>query len=493
MERYIDGMKVVTAASMSNWFQDIHTYPLAIASPTRVEHLQLLVRDRDRFPGPLRAIGSVHSTTACFQADTGTIVEMKGFTSMSLGVDAAGDPTITTGAGVRFFEAAEFLRRHGLQFYVNVEIGDLTMGAAACVGTKESAFPGEYGQVGSYLQSVKMVDAWGELVEIHGASRGPDLKTVRSSYGLLGLVYEVTFKVKKLTSMAVRHRTFALDDFLTFLDDELPTLEQQGTSVMFYLDPYTREHLFMGRKGLVTVELRDYVTNESPSRATHWQWALRNLAWKDVVPWIAHLVSCIVLLRPLRNALLNTINWFNHFFLRHVIHGRNTQPTDQIIRYPHKGGPGKYTFSILAFPERNYADVLRDYFTFCQEYEEQNGYRSNLLNVGYRTFQDQSSLLSYSYNGKAMTADPVSTGNEGWKEFLVAYHAFAQQHGGTPLLNQTPWVNISSARHAFGPRLEELAAIRARLDPDGRFLNPFFADLLEPARSSSEQPLRAIA
>jgi FAD/FMN-containing dehydrogenase len=491
MEQLIDGMKVVTAKRVANWFNDIQTYPLVIAYPTQPSHLQRIAQDSRTFPGPIRAVGSIHSTTACFEADTGTVVVMKHFNSISVGVDADGSPTVTAGAGVRFFEVAEFLRKQGLQFYVNVEIGDLTMGAAACVGTKESAFPGEYGQVSSYLRSVKMINARGEQVEIQSTTQAPDLETVRSSYGLLGLIYEVTFKVKRLTAMAVQHRTFTLATFLEFLQTELPDLERQGTSVMFYLDPFTREHLFTGPRGLITVELRTYV-NANPRKASRWQWWLRNFAWKDASPMFAHLVSRFVGIRPLRNAILNAANWFNHFFLRTVIRGQSTVPTEQIIRYPAKGGPGKYTFSILAFPEKNYATVLSHYFEFCRSYEEQNGYRSNLLNVGYRTFQDQNALLSYSYEGNAMTADPVSTGNAGWKEFLVAYHAFSEAHEGTPLLNQTPYITAASVRRAFGERLEELARIRADYDPEGRFLNPYFNKLLGAPAQSQEQPLRAV-
>ncbi|WP_225411340.1 FAD-binding oxidoreductase [Stigmatella hybrida] len=490
MEQTIDGMKIVTAEPVSNWFNDIHTHPRVIAYPTHPRHLQRIVRDTQRFPSPLRAVGSIHSTTACFEADTGTVVVMKAFNHMSLGVDAEGNPTVTAGAGARFFEVAEFLCSHQLQFYVNVEIGDLTMGAAACVGTKESAFPGEHGQVSSYLRSAKMVNAQGECVEIPSLTHGLDLQTLRSSYGLLGFVYEVTFKVKKLTAMAVRHRTFTLQEFTAFLQTGMKDLEKQGTSIMFYLDPFTRKHLFMGPRGLITAELRTYV-DADPAASTRWQWKLRNLVWRDAAPRFSHLVARFVPFRFLRNALLNTANWVNHFFLRTVIRGRNTQPTAQIIRYPHKGGPGKYTFSILAFPEKGYPELLSWYFEFCQRYEAKHGYRSNLLNVGYRTFQDQSSLLSYSYQGNAMTADPVSTGTPGWKEFLAEYHALAEKHGGAPLFNQTPGVTAASAWQAFGERLREFARIRAQLDPTGRFLNPFFKALLEePFPRQLARPMR---
>ena len=52
-------------------------------------------------------------------------------------------------AGAIHLDMANALRAQNLQFYVNTEIGSLSAGSAACAGTKDSSFDGEYGQVGS--------------------------------------------------------------------------------------------------------------------------------------------------------------------------------------------------------------------------------------------------------------------------------------------------------------------------------------------------------
>ena len=43
---------------------------------------------------------------------------------------------------------------------------------------------------------------------------------MRSSYGLLGVIYEVTLGVCALKAMAVKHETYTLTDFI----EELPEL-----------------------------------------------------------------------------------------------------------------------------------------------------------------------------------------------------------------------------------------------------------------------------
>src|SRR3712207_8422128 len=51
-------------------------------------------------------------------------------------------------------------------FRSNVEIGNLTIGSAACGGTKDASMPGEFGQACSYASALKMVTPSGEIVEI---------------------------------------------------------------------------------------------------------------------------------------------------------------------------------------------------------------------------------------------------------------------------------------------------------------------------------------
>jgi hypothetical protein len=101
-----------------------------------------------------------------------------------------------------------------------------------------------------------------------------------------------------------------------------------------------------------------------------------------------------------------------------------------------------------------------------------------MLWVGYRVLQDQQSQLSYSWDGNAMTLDPVSTGNPGWAEFMTAYNQFSSERGGIPLLNQTPALTADQVQKALGDRWKAFAAARPKYDPDGRLLNDYFRVLL---------------
>ncbi len=73
--------------------------------------------------------------------------------------------TLTAEAGLQFIEASRALRAQKLQFLTNIEIGNMTLGAAACCHTKDGLDGGEFGQVGSYVTRMKWVTPSGELAE----------------------------------------------------------------------------------------------------------------------------------------------------------------------------------------------------------------------------------------------------------------------------------------------------------------------------------------
>jgi FAD/FMN-containing dehydrogenase len=444
-----------------NWFGSITSSPSVVTEAYNVQDIIAIIQDTEKYPTPVRAVGSNHSTTPCGVADDGTVVVMRKMNRiLNIGPD-----TVTAEAGALYIDVAKELQKHNLQFYVNVEIGNLTIGSAACGGTKDASMPGEFGQACSYASAIKMVTPSGETVEV--TEEDPELlQAVRASHGLFGIIYEATFKVKSLQPMAVHHKTYSLDEF----DKELPALKTKGESIMMYIEPFV---------GTITVEFRRYRGDKDPSKSSSWQWKVRNLVWSTLAPYFSYKVTKYVPIKTIRYFLINAYNRLKNLVLVLGVRGENTVPTAQMIRYPEKATNSRYTFSIWAFPEEEYISNLRAYFEFCHEYYRAMGYRPNLMNVGYRINKDTSSLFSYSFGGNVMTFDPVSTGDAGWEEFLVAYNDFCSRHGGSPLFNQTNSLTRSQVEKAFGGRRGIFEGYRSRFDPNERLLNQYFRKLLK--------------
>lgn len=445
--------------TVTNWFGDLVSHPAVIVDAHSVDDIVAVMKDPVKYPAPVRAVGSNHSTAPCGVANGGTLIRMKMNKILNIGGN-----TLTVEAGAVHLDMAKALQAKNLQFYVNTEIGSLSAGSAACAGTKDASFPDEYGQVGSYVTGVKMVLPSGDLLEVTEASQPELMQQIRSSYGLFGIVYEVTYSVKPLIPMHVHHKTFSIADFLT----SLPDLIALNYSIMYYLFPF---------QDLITVEFRKYNPGAT-GEPNHVAWALRNHIWGTSGPKLGHDVEQNVSIPSIRYGIIDSFNATWRFQLENIVNSDNTIPGDQIINYPPVSNESRYTFSLFAFPEEKFPAALTDFCKFCKDYYSQKGYRSNLLYVGYRIAQDQKALLSYSWDGTVLTIDPVSTANPGWDEFLDAYNQFCADRNGLPLPNQTPQLNAVHMRKAYGDKLNTLNTTRKQYDPTDRLLNDYFRSLL---------------
>ena len=227
--------------TVTNWFGDLVSHPQVVVEANSLEDIVAILKDPVKYPSPVRAIGSNHSTAPCGVVEGGTLIQMSKMNQ----IRQITAETVTAQAGAIYIDVAQELQKKNLQFYVNTEIGNLSMGSAACCGTKDGSMPGEYGQVGSYLTEVEMVLPSGDVLEVD-ESQPELLQQIRSSYGLLGIVTAATFRVRPIFPMAVNHETFTLEDFV----QKLPDLIARNESMMYYVFPFDN---------LITVEFGNII------------------------------------------------------------------------------------------------------------------------------------------------------------------------------------------------------------------------------------------
>jgi hypothetical protein len=448
--------------TISNWFGDVVSKPKVVVEAKSTKDIVRILQDPVKYPSPVRAFGSNHSTAPCSAADGGTMIRMKGMNRIL----KVTDTSVTVEAGAILIDVAHHLRDRGLQFFINTEIGNLSIGSAACAGTKDSSMPGEFGQVNSYCSGMKMVLPSGKILEANEADHPELMQMLRCSYGAFGVVTEATFRIKPLQPLEVFHETFSVKDFT----EKLPGLLNRGYALMYYM------YLF---DELVTVEFRKYNPKAKGLPAKH-VWPIRNNLWARLGPATCFQTERNIQDKTARYKIIDAFGGVWRWNLENIIRSKNTDPSDQIIRYPDVSDDSRYTFSLWAFPEETYPKVLRGYTKWVKNYYKTKGYRTNMLHVGYRIAKDQSSLLSYSFDSNVMTIDPVSTANPGWSEFLVDFNEWCSDEGGTPLPNQTFGFTRAQAQKALGDRLATMAARRAEFDPENRLLNDYFRNFFGP-------------
>lgn len=481
-----------------SWFGErIQSNTGRIETPGSEADVIRILTDPGRFPSPVRPVGSRHSMTPCMSAEApggapsrwGTLVDMTRMTRLpdgsSLRFETHGDKAaVTVPAGRTFIDVARELRQKNLQFRVNTELGPLTMGAAACGATKDSSFPGESGQVCHDVVGMRLIKPDGEAVDLRQGD--PHFDALRCSYGLFGIVTEVTCLVFPLEHVSLEHEKVRPAAGAKFTPAELERHFRAWTgkkpsggdekAVFLYLFPY---------RDRIVAEMRRKPATRGTPREWSLRLAIRNHFW-DMGAHAWERFARAMPLRWLTRALQDLFGKVLGWYLASVLRLDRINPVAQIVDFEKGDKEHRFTFSMWAFPEDAFPAILPRYFELCRKHEAT--FRAGLPHASYHIHQDTSSLLSYSRHGPVWTLDPISPENktaaeqEAWKRFLEEFNEFCCRQGGVPLLNQTPYLTPEQVRQAFGERLEQFEAARHDFDPGGRMLNAYFAERLGTRR-----------
>ena len=447
-----------------NYDGSITTTPQQLIRPTTVQEIQSVLRDSSKYPSPVRAKGSYHSLTPCASSD-GTIVDMSGMAKV-IQIDAAGK-VFTAQAGLQFIEASKALREQGLQFMTNIEIGNMTLGAAACCHSKDALDGIEFGQVSSYVTRIKWVTPEGSLAEASEADSPDELRFVRSSYGLCGIIYEVSFRIKPIEAL---HFTYL----------PRPVDELTDAEVNNILD--TSEGLVCWTVGKTCVfQQRQRV--DDPGILGSLVSAARRRLWNFGDAHAGHFIDQFLQHKSFRDAAQTgdfDVTRFLYATL-HLFGGITLLAPDKTIDYRDTPRSARYAFTFWAFPRAEWLTTLRAYLEFADQHFKTTGFRCNMPLGAYHIRLDTNSILSYTYDQEIFSIDPIhaSTDDAAWHEFLRKFNDFAFERNGIPLLNQSPFVERKHVEAAYGQRWIDFSQWVRTKDPQGRMLNPFFADLLE--------------
>ncbi len=446
-----------------NYDGGITACPAQLVFPSTVAQIQSILRDADRYPGPVRAMGSYHSLTPC-ASSTGTIINMARM-SRIVTIDRE-RMTFAAEAGLQFIIASQTLRAQNLQFLTNIEIGNMTLGAAACCHTKDGLDGGQFGQVGSYVTAIKWVTPSGDLAEASEENAPELLYLMRSSYGLCGVVYEVTFRIKALEAIQFSYLPRPIEKLT---ESEVDRIIDESEGLICWT---------VGRRA--HFQRRKHADQVGPFASLFA--AGRRRLWNHIEASVGRFIDSRIPTKPLRDASLDV--WFAGSKLLmstlHAVGGATLYNPDKTIDYSQTPASAKYAFTFWAFPRDQWLGALRQYVEFSENHFKKYGFRCNMALGSYFIRKDTHAILSYTHDGDIFSIDPIHayTDKAALDRFLQEFNEFAYKRNGIPLLNQSPFVERRHVEAAYGPRWKEFSARVREADPGGRMLNPFFADLL---------------
>lgn len=448
-------LKLPTASATGTWKQ-----PPMVHTPSDVKDLQEILTPCSKFPEPIRPVGSKSAATACIHATGGTVIETSGFDEI---VDIA-DESVTVQPGMNLNTLRSALAEHGLELVGAHQTGNRTVGGAVSSVCMGPSMPGEGAMLSSHVLKFKVVTPQGKLLEVSD-SRPQLMNAYRLSYGVLGVVVEVTLKVRPIQSFSVNYRRCTFDQ----MSAAIPKLVNAPIGLKFNAWPF-KDHIY--------VEVRRFDSSRKGGRKSAWK--LKDWGESVVLPKIADSVGKMFSNGRIRYGLIDGLTEATQKLMNNPLVRTGSQPVLHTGEHGNLNDPGVSRYTTWLFPASSFPKTLRHYQSFCKRHYKLTGFRCDLPTVGFRVNRDRSALLSPSFNEPMFALRPsVSNADHDWEDFVMEFAEFAHLHHGMPIFNQTKSASVKHVEKAFESRLEFFRKIRRQLDPEDRLMNPFFMQYLQ--------------
>ncbi|MFI7604980.1 D-arabinono-1,4-lactone oxidase [Micromonospora sp. NPDC049366] len=337
------------------------------------------------------------------------------------GVIADGGDRATVWGGTKLAALGEGLYDAGLAMDNLGDVDYQSIAGATATGTHGTGFG--FGNLSTQVTGVRLVTGTGELLDV-SAERNPELlPAVRLSLGALGVVTRVTLDVQPRYELRRRAWCAHVDWTL----DHLAELVHTNRNADFYWYP---------RSDLTQIRTMNR-TDEAPGERT---WSMGRVPGSD--PWRAP---------------------------REIKAGptHRTIPQARDLRFEEI----EYMLPAEAFAAC-FAEVRR---RVRERHRRVAGWR-----VLVRTIAADDIWLSNAYGRPTVTIACLQNTSLPYEEYFRDVEAVFRQYGGRPHWGKKHWLTARELRPLY-PRWDDFQELRRRLDPDGVFLAPDLARLLEEA------------
>jgi FAD/FMN-containing dehydrogenase len=427
--------------------------PAKTFRPATLAELMRRLDPERKCAAPMRIRGAGSAATDCNTSSTGTIIDMTGLDRITR-IDLH-QHTVTAEAGVRLGALVAALAEEGLELVGNHDQAERTLGGAVAAPCFGAGIGGKAAYLSSQVDSLKVVTARGQLMTVSNQKRHL-LSAFRLSYGLLGAIYEVTLRVRPITTFTASHRSMNIDTFA----DVANRLARAEIGQKFYILPH-RDRVYL--------DLRRYEKSAGNTYDTPWK--IKDWGESTVLPHVFKSLNRVMPIPSVRYRLMDNISTATHG----LVNTRLVKTGNNATGSRRRRAPSNLLQSTWCFPASDFAVVIKAYSEFCRGVFDDSGFRTDLPAVGYRLGQDTSALLSPSFDEPLVALQTATTIAKGWDDFVIDLAQFAENWGGVPLFSLSRAARAEYARPMYANRLEFFRKIRRQLDPHGRLLNPFLA------------------
>ena len=426
----------------SNWAGNQSCAPAAVHRPRTEGELVGIVGRAAAAGRRVRVVGAGHSFTPLVCTD-GDLVDLRDYASV-LEVDPVAG-TARVQAGIPLSRMSGELAAHGLAFENLGDIAYQSIAGATSTATHGTGL--RFGNLSSRIIGLRIVTGDGSVVEATPDANADVLDVARVGLGALGVLSTVTVQCVPSFHLHAVEQAELVDEVLERWDDEITSNDH----FEFFWIPGTRWALTK----------RNRRTNEPLAPRPRWR-ALRD---DYLLNNLGFAVTCRVGRR--RPDLIPRVAKLMPSTGRSVY----TAPSHTVFASPR----------LVHFYEMEYA-IPREHLV-----EALNRVRSLVRSLGVP--------ISFPVEVRVVAADdiPLSTAY-GRETAYIAVHVYQgtsydqyfqgvehimDDYGGRPHWGKLHFQDASTLAPRY-PRWDDFQAMRARLDPHGRFTSPYLDRLLGP-------------
>lgn len=453
---------LVDTVEWHNFGRTQSAHPIRVVSPESAEDLRAAVREAVADGYRVKAVGAAYSWSAAAVTD-GVMIDMSNLNRV-LEVNAArpgSDATITVEAGTTVHQLTTEAARHGLTFRTTTVIPWVQVGGAVANGCHGSGR--DVATFSDQVCAMQVVGPDGSLTRYERDDSDTWLALL-VNLGALGIVYSLTF------DCVPAHRVRATDEIVSAatIDASMAQWYRNNEALEIFWFPFNDRAL-----------VKTWNSTDAPATETLPRRALDDLVMaleQDLAP----LLRRILLDEPEATPELCRL-MFDMMPKLDVV-----CPAEWAMQYQTSFAPVVDTS--YAIPIDDDLRSARSAWAFgvdlVDRWAREHRYPQNMVLHARFVGRPSGALLSPTEgheHGSCLIETLTFEGTPGYEEFFTELGVAWQALGGRP-----HWAKLVFAptdyRALYGDRLDRWAAVRARLDPDGVFINDFVSTVLRDAR-----------
>jgi L-gulono-1,4-lactone dehydrogenase len=428
--------------SWTNWAGNQSCAPTAIRRPTSEDELVAIVEDAAAAGTRVKCVGAGHSFTPIACTD-GVLLDLSGYDRV-----VAHDPedrTITVQAGIALSRLSDELDLRGLALENMGDIAYQSIAGATATATHGTGW--HFGNISSRIVGVRLIAGDGSIVVASHNENPEVLAAARVGVGALGIVSTVTIQAVRAFRLHAIEEPMRVDEVLSDFDGYMSSADH----VEFYWVPHTGWALTK----------RNRRTDEPAAPRGKTKEVIDDL----ILPNVAFGALCrIGRRRP---------SWIPRMAKILPSTGRveYTDRSDRVFTSPRK----------VHFYEMEYAiprDAVPEALTRVRSLVDESGIQLSFP-VEVRVVAPDDIPLSTAH-GRATgyIAVHVYRGTP-YDAYFQGVERIMDTYDGRPHWGKMHFQGHETLADRY-PRWDEFQAVRRRLDPDGRFTNPYLQRVLGP-------------